>query len=214
MSAPDVPAERGASGTMNRRRQRLAATALSFAAALVGASCSAPGSLESAAGGSTIGARMPDGKLWMTENVGVAAADSYCYADRESNCRRYGRLYAWASAQQACLAFGDGWRLPTDGDWRELARHFGGVFDDAQDRGNAAYHALLRGGRSGLGAVLGGGRTVDGQYDDLDAHGFYWTASEDAPDTALFYNFGRGSTALYRQTDGEKPMALSVRCIQ
>ena len=198
----------------NRRRKRLAATALTFAAALVGASCSTPAPLEDGPGGSTIGARMPDGKLWMIENVGVAAADSYCYADRENNCRLYGRLYTWTSAQQACLAFGEGWRLPTDGDWRELARHFGGVFDDSQDRGNAAYHALLRGGRSGFDAVLSGGRAVDGRYDDLDAHGFYWTASEDAPGTALFYNFGRGSTALYRQTDGEKPMALSVRCIQ
>ena len=72
---------------------------------------------------------------------------------------------------------------------------------------------MLRNGRSGFDAVLGGGRATDGHYDDLDAHGFYWTASEGAPSTALFYNFGRGSTALYRQIDGEKPMALSVCCL-
>ncbi len=198
---------------MNLTRTQLAAV-LCLAVVFVGLSCSTQRSVDDGVGGGNTGARMPDGKLWMIENVNIAAADSYCYADRENNCRRYGRLYTWESAQRACLTFGDGWRLPTDSDWRELARHFGGVFDDAQDRGNASYQALLRGGRSGFDAVLGGGRAVDGRYDDLDAHGFYWTASEATLATALFYNFGRGSTALYRQLDGEKPMALSVRCVR
>ena len=199
---------------MNARRKQLAAVAVCLAAAFVGASCSTRRSLEDGEGTGTIGALMPDAKLWMVQNLDIGAADSYCYADRESNCHLYGRLYTWQSARQACLALGDGWRLPTDGDWRELARHFGGVFDDAQDRGSAAYRALLQGGRSGFDAVLGGGRAGDGQYDDLDAHGFYWTASEGTPATALFYNFGLGSAALYRQLDGEKPMALSVRCVR
>jgi uncharacterized protein (TIGR02145 family) len=182
--------------------------------ALVGVSCSAPRLVEDGPGAGTIGALMPDGKRWMVENVNVAAADSYCYADRESNCRLYGRLYTWESARRVCLAFGDGWRLPTDAEWRELARHFGGIYDDAPDRGNAAYHALLRGGRSGFDAVLSGGRALDGTYDDLDAHGFYWTASEGEAATALFYNFGRGSTALYRQLEGEKGLALAARCVR
>jgi uncharacterized protein (TIGR02145 family) len=200
---------------MTRRRKKLAAISLALAVVLAGASCSARRSVEDDPGGAgLVGARMPDGQLWMNENLRTAAADSYCYADRENNCRVYGRLYTWESAQRACHALGDRWRLPNDGDWRELARHFGGVFDDVGDRGNAAYEALLRGGRSGFDAVLGGGRAADGGYDDLEAHGFYWTASEGAPATALFYNFGRGSTALYRQPDGEKAMALSVRCVR
>jgi uncharacterized protein (TIGR02145 family) len=196
------------------KRKQLAAAAVCLAVAFVCASCSTRRSFEDGEGAGTVRALMPDGKVWMIENLSIGAADSYCYADRESNCRLYGRLYTWESAQRACSAFGDGWRLPTDGDWRELARHFGGVFDDAEDRGTAAYHALLRGGLSGFDALLGGGRAGDGQYDDVDAHGFYWTASEAAPATALFYNFGFGSTALYRQPDGEKSMALSVRCVR
>ena len=162
----------------------------------------------------TIYTRMPDGKLWMVENAAIPIADSYCYADRESNCSLYGRLYTFESARQACLAFRDGSRLPTDDEWRELARHFGGIFDDAEDRGSAAYRALLRGGSSGFEAVLSGGRDLDGRYDDLEAHGFYWTASAGAPGTALFYNFGKGSTALYRQLDGEQERAFAVRCVR
>jgi hypothetical protein len=30
----------------------------------------------------------------------------------------------------------------------------------------------------------------------------------------LFYNFGKGSTALYRQLDGEKERAFAVRCVR
>jgi uncharacterized protein (TIGR02145 family) len=194
--------------------KQLLAIAPCVVIALVGASCSTEGTVEVRPGSATTGVLMPDGKLWMIENLSIGTADSYCYDDREHNCRRYGRLYTWEAAKQACLASGDGWRLPTDDDWRALARHFGGVFDDAQDRGAGAYHALLRDGRSGFDADLGGGRDLDGQYDDLDAHGFYWTASEGRPATALFYNFGRGSTALYRQPDGEKDRAFAVRCVR
>ena len=59
-----------------------------------------------------------------------------------------------------------------------MAAHYGGVRDDSQDNGSAAYNALLIGGSSGFNALLGGGRSDDGQYTRLEAHGFYWTASE------------------------------------
>ena len=108
---------------------------------------------------------------------------------------------------------GNGWRLPTDDDWRQLAKHFGGVLDDSNDDGQIAYKALLIGGHSGFNALLGGGRVGNGQYSRLDAHGFYWTMSE-SDSGAWFYNFGRGSLALYRQRDGNKWMAVSVRCVK
>lgn len=158
--------------------------------------------------------RMTNGRLWTTENLNLDTGESYCYGDAELNCRRYGRLYSWEAAERGCRSLGAGWRLPTDEDWRQMASHYGGVFDDADDRGRAAFETLLIGGGSGFDALLGGGRAVDGAYDDLEGHGFYWTVSEDDPATAWFYNFARGSLALYRQPDGEKEMALSVRCVQ
>jgi uncharacterized protein (TIGR02145 family) len=158
--------------------------------------------------------RMPDGKQWTTENLNVNMAPSYCYEDAEVNCRRYGRLYTWESAPRGCQSLGDGWRLPTDADWRQLAKHHGGVSVDAKDRGKAAYQALMVGGSSGFDAVLGGGRSDDGQYARLEAHGFYWTASESSPATAWFYNFGKGGSALHRQREGEKQRAFSVRCVR
>jgi uncharacterized protein (TIGR02145 family) len=159
--------------------------------------------------------RLPDGKEWMLDNLNISVAGSSCYDDAELNCRRYGRLYTWDVARSACQSLGGGWRLPSEDDWRQLAKHYGGVFEDSNDLGKAAYSALLFGGRSGFNAVLGGGREMDaGHYARVDAHGFYWTATESSPGTAWFYNFGKGSLALYRQSEGEKPRAFSVRCVR
>ncbi|MGQ0548720.1 MAG: FISUMP domain-containing protein [Armatimonadota bacterium] len=157
---------------------------------------------------------MSDGKQWLTANLDVATDESYCYDNAELNCRRYGRLYTWDSARRGCQSLGDGWRLPTDGEWRQLAAHYGGVGDESADKGRAAYAALLIGGLSSFNAVLGGNRSVGGQYGRLEAHGFYWTASDAAAASAPFYNFAKGSQALYRQTEGEKQMAISVRCVR
>ena len=158
--------------------------------------------------------RMADGKRWMTHNLDIEAKPSYCYEDAEANCRQYGRLYTWESAHRACKSLGNGWRLPTDNEWRQMAEYYGGVSADSKDKGNAAYKALLSGGSSGFNALLGGGRSNDGEYARLDAHGFYWTASEIDPASAWLYNFGRGGQALHRQDGGEKLGAYSVRCVR
>jgi uncharacterized protein (TIGR02145 family) len=106
-----------------------------------------------------------------------------------------------------------GWRLPTDNEWRQLAKHYGGVSADSADKGKAAFAALVRGGTSGFNAVLGGNR-FNGKYERVEAHGVYWTASDNDSGTAPFYNFGQGGQALHRQPGGDKQMAISVRCVR
>ena len=157
---------------------------------------------------------MADGKQWTTHNLNVKTEESYCYEDAEPNCRQYGCLYTWESARRGCQSLGEGWRLPTDDEWRQMAKHYGGIFEDSDDRGKAAYNALLSGGSSGFNALLGGGRSDDGKYTRLETHGFYWTASESDGGNAWFYNFGKGRPALYRQSGGEKQEAFSVRCVR
>jgi uncharacterized protein (TIGR02145 family) len=157
--------------------------------------------------------QMADGKEWTTANLNVNASPSYCYEDVELNCRRYGRMYTWQSAQQVCPSLGGGWRLPTDDEWRQLAKSYGGVSADSADKGKTAFTALRTGGRSGFDAVLGGNRSA-GKYARAEAHGFYWTASDNDQATAPFYNFGQNGGAVHRQPDGEKDMAISVRCVR
>jgi uncharacterized protein (TIGR02145 family) len=167
-----------------------------------------------AAGTTYSSKRMADGKEWTTRNLNINTVPSYCYGDVERNCVQYGRLYTWESAQQVCRALNADWRLPTDAEWRQFAKRYGGVSEDSADKGKTAYLVLSVGGNSGFNAMLGGGRSDDGQYARLEAHGFYWTASESDSANGVFYNFGLGGRALHRQSSGDKRQAFSVRCVR
>jgi uncharacterized protein (TIGR02145 family) len=159
--------------------------------------------------------RMQDGRQWATTNLDVISDGSYCYGDAPANCRRYGRLYTWEAAQQGCLSVGEGWRLPTNDEWRLLATRYGGLREESGDMGKAAYTALVTGGSSGFEALLGGGREpTAGEYARLEAHGLYWTASETDASTAWVYNFGKGGQSVNRHTGMVKQWAFSVRCIR
>ena len=201
---------------MTTSRIDVAAIALSIVFGSVGGVGSTQGSTKEQKLSGTIASykRLADGKEWTTANLNVNTPSSYCYDDSEPNCRRYGRLYTWESAQRGCQSLGGGWRLPTDDEWRQMATHYGGLGNESPEKGKAAYAALVSGGTSGFNAVLAGNRSVDGKYERLGAHGIYWTASENDPITAPLYNFGKGSRALYRGSEGQKQMAVSVRCVR
>jgi len=55
---------------------------------------------------------------WMAENLNFVTESSVCYENADSNCTKYGRLYDWYDATNACPA---GWRLSSDEDWVNLA---------------------------------------------------------------------------------------------
>jgi len=88
--------------------------------------------------------------LWITTNLQVNTAQSYCYADSNTYCQKYGRLYTWSAAQQACAAFGNGWRLPAQEEWQQLNAVYGNGPTDSITTRRAAYPVLLNGGSSGL----------------------------------------------------------------
>ena len=141
-------------------RIRVVTIVLNIAFGSVGGACSTHRSAKDQnASGMISSRRMTDGKEWTTANLNVNASSSYCYDDAEPNCSRYGRLYTWESAQRVCQSLGEGWRLPTDEEWRQMAKRYGGVSDDSADKGKAAFTALLSGGTSGFNAVLGGNRS-------------------------------------------------------
>ena len=157
--------------------------------------------------------RMPDGKDWTTSNLAIVTPASYCYGDVEQNCQRYGRLYTWGSAQRACESLRDRWRLPTNAEWQQLAKAYGGVRGDSEDDGHGAFRALVSGGSAGFNVVFGGSRQGDGEYARLDGHGLYWTATESDAGHAWVYNFGQ-QRFINRHSGVEKTWALSVRCVR
>lgn len=158
---------------------------------------------------------MADHNLWLMQNLNSNVGESYCHSEKPARCTDYGRLYTFQAAVKACAMLGEGWRLPTNAEWATMATHYGGVRDQSVDGGKTAYKTLLMNGKSGFNAQLGGNRESDGKaYARFQAHGLYWTATDNGHSQAWFYNFGAGSEILNRHEDGNKQLALSVRCIR
>ena len=156
---------------------------------------------------------MKDGKRWMTQNLNLKVDNSWCYDNDPSNCTKYGRLYTWEAAKEACSELGGGWRLPTDEEWREMAKKYGGADDDASDGGKAAYQALIEGGSSSFAAQLGGWRFRNGSFNYAGTNGNYWSSSPDGSSGALNYYFYRYFGQLYRNFN-YRDYGFSVRCLQ
>jgi len=156
--------------------------------------------------------KMKDGKKWMTKNLNYKIADSYCYDDEESNCRKYGRLYTWVAAKKACPS---GWRLPSDKEWNSFLTAYGGYWSYSGTIGDPklSYKSLISGSSSGFAALLGGGRSSNGEYNNLSSLGYYWSATENSADSAwgYFFNKGFGKVGRYNYY---KASAFSCRCLK
>lgn len=56
-------------------------------------------------------------QTWMAQNLNYETDNSYCYEDEASNCTKYGRLYTWAAAMEACP---NDWHLPSKEEFEAL----------------------------------------------------------------------------------------------
>lgn len=163
--------------------------------------------------------RMNDGKIWMVENLNyeVPGGNSWWYNLDPALGNEFGRLYDWQTAVDACTALGKGWRLPQDAEWSNLVIHNGGWTYDSYGRYSYEGCAnLIKGGRSGFNALLGGERfPPPGDFLNLRYLGFYWTSTEIAAGTpyerARIYRFEKGSHLVPIQYD--KQVGASCRCV-
>ena len=72
-------------------------------------------------------------QIWMAENLRFDTKRDSMFYDNESVMGdKYGRLYRWNAARDACP---DGWHLPTDEEWKELEMYLGMAAEDADKEG-------------------------------------------------------------------------------
>ena len=81
-------------------------------------------------------------QIWMTENLrslhysdGTKIKEVYTYDDDEQNASIYGRLYTWKAAVNKHNICPEGWRIPTDDDWKQLEKYLGMAKEDIEDTG-------------------------------------------------------------------------------
>lgn len=152
------------------------------------------------------------GLTWMMENMRLnpKSRESYCYDLKEQNCAQYGRLYTWDEAFMACP---EGWRLPTDQEWRKMAKLFGGCDVDASDGGRSAFQALFGSRANAFRAQAGGERDVKRGFRDLGLVGNYWSKTPYASSNAYFFQFDTRSKRLIRSV-AYKKLGFSCRCVK
>ena len=107
-----------------------------------------------------------NGKTWLAQNLNYDVGDGCWFYDNDpKNGEKYGRLYTWDAAKKVCPP---GWHLPTDEEWKALANYFGGYYDWPKRKAFGdplkSYKQLIKGGKSGFDALLGGFRGIDSSF--------------------------------------------------
>lgn len=164
-----------------------------------------------------------NGLEWMSKNLDVEVPDSWYYREELANGKLYGRLYTWESAQAACDLLGEGWRLPTDAEWRALAMAHGGYYDwhRAINEGSPSLGFENLMDLNGFAAKLGGCRFTHGGFGGVNNRsngwgrwGTYWSSSLLSDmDRAWSFDFDAQARELHRVAS-DLSLGFSVRCVR
>jgi uncharacterized protein (TIGR02145 family) len=149
-------------------------------------------------------------QTWMAENLNFEAKGSKCYDNKPDNCKKYGRLYDWKTANEACPK---GWKLPSNAEWQTLADFAGG--DDKAGKKLKASSGWNDNGNGvdavGFSALPGGfGNTEEGES-KVGELGSWWISSEGGSYNAFREIMSDTFDRNYDDLDG---FLRSVRCIQ
>ena len=188
-----------------------------------------------------------DGTGWMAENLNYADSvstpsllgNSWCYADKEANCKVGGRLYTWAAAidsvalaedennpikkckgDTTCLysikirgICPEGWRLPNYNDFKAFTWYSSTIKTvngwGRGDDGNRSSDDI------NFSALPTGYRNVDGKFAGAGSSVSYW-ASSPRGDT-LAYSYGIKSHDYYGYFNfgsSYKNSAKAIRCVR
>jgi uncharacterized protein (TIGR02145 family) len=146
-------------------------------------------------------------QVWMAQNLNYKTGNSSCYDDNANNCSKFGRLYDWETAKQACPT---GWHLPTSKEWDALTEVVGGAnFAGAKLKAVSGWNNNGKGtdvfGFSALPAGLRGGSS--------DKYTFFWSATETNESQANARTL-YASYAYFLAVDYDKITGFSARCLQ
>jgi len=149
-------------------------------------------------------------QTWMAENLNYDGGGK-CYDNDPSNCAKYGRLYTWDEAKEACPA---GWHLPSDAEWRQLKNAVG--WNQTAGKKLKSKTGWDNNGNGtdehGFSALPGGYGRSDGGFSSAGSYGLWWSATEYNASNAwrriMYYNYENVVRNL-----NDKTSLFSVRCL-
>ena len=175
-------------------------------------------------------------QVWMAENLNHKTDGSFCFNDSAEYCAKYGRLYSWEAAMNACPP---GWHLPDTNEFKKLFETVNGGINTYTGymlvSGDSAYFGPSYDpfGFSGLpaGRWRKGGERGSDDLDDAFYYGecAFWSSTEIGSEYAYFISLAdeisldvyyRAMAEYELYNEGEcfgsycKRSGFSVRCLR
>jgi len=147
---------------------------------------------------------------WMTTNLNYKTPNSVCYSNKEYNCKKYGRLYNYEEANNACPK---GWRLANSNDWKKLIFYLNNKIYNNEwfpsTKNSSIKMNILASGKKGPTNILGG-------FHGLGSRAYYWLSNNYKPKT---YRHSASSIMISRSRSSNNTPSftrekLSCRCVQ
>lgn len=158
-------------------------------------------------------------KEW--EKAGKSGKPAWCYYENNDiNSEKYGKLYNWFAVNDPRGLAPEGWQIPSDDEWEELATYLGGQ-DDAGKKmksktgwdGTEDWPEGNGTDECGFSGLPGGYRTHLGEFNKLGKYTSWWTSTasdtEGAWDRSLYYAYGN-----LDRGDNYGGEGLNVRCLK
>lgn len=151
-------------------------------------------------------------QVWMAENLNYKTNDSYCYNNDEGMCKKYGRLYKWNAAKNACPS---GWHLPSNEEWNTLWTAVGGTNTAGTKlKSKNGWNSNGNGTDSfGFAVLPAGHRSGDGYFRNEGYRAFFWSSTELSSDDAYSWYFFYNNDFVHRDYDNLN-YGFSVRCLR
>jgi uncharacterized protein (TIGR02145 family) len=148
-------------------------------------------------------------QVWMAKNLNYNASGSTCYENDKDNCDKYGRLYDWETAKNACPK---GSHLPSREEWTTLVLYTKtGTTLKSKSGWNGDCGSCNGTDDYGFSALPGGISRADGGFEN-DIFGFWWTATEDSEGYAYYRGMYFDSDDVLEDIN-DKNDGFSVRCL-
>lgn len=149
-------------------------------------------------------------------DAGANRLPAWCYFENNpKNGKKYGRLYNWYAVTDPRGLAPEGFKVPTEADWKQLALHIGGANTAGTklkskrgwlEKGNGTNESNFKG-------LPGGNRNADGTFYFLGEYAFWWTSTGVGQRSARHVNLKNYTDDItfdgaYQRT------GFSVRCIK
>ena len=179
---------------------------------IVVSSSSAGGTLTDTRDGQSYKTVSIGSQTWMAENLNYNTTNSFCYEDDASNCTKYGRLYTWDAAMEACPS---GWHLPDTTEWNMLVSVAGGWYEGGKLKStNDWYHSEDNTDDFGFSVLPAGHWSKVGKYALRNNDAYFWSSTiATYSDEALDFHLSN-SVGMEIEVYVKKETRNSVRCVK